>query len=193
MNGIFIGLALGFLLLFFIFIYLKAFVRKRTSLAYILEELQEEVIQLEADIDVKTEQNLQLLEEKIRSLREVCNEAERKIALLNRELEKQNNETKTLEALSKKPPEKKPEAQIYKKSRPLPAANVNTGASPLNITLSHEKLAIKPRPIKERIAELQKAGFAPELIAKRLELNPGEVQFYFNLAGKPELPENPGS
>ena len=182
LNVFFIGFALALLLLFFVFLYLKAFVRRRTSPDYILELLQEEIIQLEADIDEKTEQNLLLLEEKIRSLREICNEAERRIAVYNRELEKQDNEKKALTALTNKPLVETLQVKTPKK----PDLAVPKQASPLNITFAHEKLTLKPRPIKERIAELQKAGFAPELIAKRLKLNPGEVQFYFNLSGKPE-------
>ena len=212
MNGFFIGFAIALLLWFAAFLFLKNFVRNRTSPDFILDKLQEEVIQLEADIDAKTEQNLQLLEEKIRSLREMCNEAERRIAVYNRELEKHENETKALAALNKKPLVERLEveprnpdqvvrppvtsveqAAASKSSPPVTSAERATASEgsppvtkPLNITLSHEKISIKPRPVKERIAELQKAGFAPELIAKRLGINLGEVQFYFNLAGKSE-------
>ena len=174
MNGFFIGFALAILLWFLAFLYLKAFVRRRTNPDYILEILKEEIRQLEADIDEKTEQDLQLLEEKISSLREICAEAERRIAVYNRELEKQSKETSTLAALNKKPLVERLEV---KKEKTRPDA-------PINITLSPESLAIKPRPVKERIAELQKAGFSPELIAKRLDLNLGEVLLYFNLSEK---------
>jgi len=176
MNGFFIGFALALFLWFLAFLLLKAFVRRRTSPDYILELLQEEVRQLEADIDEKTEQNLLLLEEKINALRGISSEAERRIAVLNRELEKQNKETLTMAVLNKKPLVERLE--------------VKEEPQPLHVTHSREKLAIKPRPVTERIAELQKAGFSPELIAKRLKLNPGEVQFYFSLAGKSEDQES---
>jgi len=170
MNGFFIGFALALFLWFLAFLLLKSFVRRRTSPDYILELLQEEVRQLEADIDEKTEQNLLLLEEKINALRGISSEAERRIAVLNRELEKQNKETLTMAVLNKKPLVERLEVKEEPK--------------PIHVTLSREKLAIKPRPVTERIAELQKAGFSPELIAKRLKLSPGEVQFYFNLAAE---------
>ena len=184
MNGFFIGFALALFLWFLAFLLLKAFIRRRTSPDYILELLQEEVRQLEADIDEKTEQNLVLVEEKINALRAICSEAERRIAVLNRELEKQDKETLTMAALNKKPlvERLKIKAETQKPQEPLKQAE----PKPLHITVSREKLAIKPRPVTERIAELQKAGFSPELIAKRLKLNPGEVRLYFNLAEKSE-------
>ena len=197
LNGFFIGFALALLLWFLAFLYLKAFVRRRTSPDYILELLQEEVRQLEADIDEKTEQDLQLLEEKINVLREICGEAERRIAVYNRELEKHNNEAQTLSDLSKKPLverlEVKPVPPVkpatYTKPVAVPVTEPKPAIQPeqpISITKAHEKLTIQPRPVKERIAELQKAGFAPELIAKRLGLNLGEVQLYYNLTEKSE-------
>ena len=187
LNGFFIGFAIALLLWFLAFLYLKGFVRRRTSPDYILELLQEEVHQLEADIDEKTEQDLQLLEEKIQALREICSEAERRIALYNRELEKHKIEAQALSDISKKPLVERLELkkQVQKEEKPA-APPVMEQAKPLNITRSREQLAIKPRPVKERIAELQKAGFAPELIAKRLGINLGEVLLYFNLAEKQE-------
>ena len=184
-NGFFIGFALSLLLWFLAFLYLKTFVRRRTSPDYILDLLHEDIRQLEAVIDEKTEQELQLLEEKIRSLRDICIEAERRIAVLNRELEKRDKETKAMAALSKKQPASRSDAPVLDLPMPAPPPALEE-TRPIHISFSREKLDIKPRPVKERIAELQKAGFSPELIAKRLDLNVGEVQFYFRLAEKPE-------
>jgi len=239
-NGFFIGFALAILLWFLAFLYLKTFVRNRTSPDYILNELQKEVDLLAADIDEKAEQSLQLMEEKINSLREICNEAERRIAVYNRELDKRNNESQALTALSKRPLVERLEVQAGKdqhisigstaktveaayrietrkpRRRPsslesdttVPAQSgtesdislqttATTGQMPVapagqdqvlppNITKSREPLAFKPRPVNERIAELQKAGFAPDLIAKRLGISFSEVQLYFNFIGKSE-------
>ena len=249
-NGFFAGFAVAILLWFLAFLYLKAFVRRRTSPDYILDLLQEEVLQLTADIDEKTEQNLQLVEEKISALREVCSEAERRIAVYNRELEKHDNETqaltilnnrplierlevqtgrgrqipagsiaKTVEAAYRNPLQKTVEAEVplrietRKPHRQVSSSESNTAAPvqsnielsqseqkaaehipavpqeqalPINITKSREPLAFKPRPMKERIAELQKAGFAPDYIAKRLRISLSEVQLYFNFAEKPK-------
>jgi DNA-binding Lrp family transcriptional regulator len=199
MNGFFAGFAIALLVWFFVFLYLKAFVRRRTSPDYILELLQKEVRELEADIDKKTEQNLELLEEKILALREICGEAERRIAVYSRELEKRSAEKETMTALNNKSAALKTGKKTAKKDKIVPIRNPKAAAAAYRhtppspkgevphlpesaITFSHEELAIKPRPVKERIAELEKAGLPPELIAKRLDLNPEEVRLYFKLS-----------
>jgi hypothetical protein len=197
MNGFFIGFAAALLLWFLAFLYLKSIVRRRTSPDYILgllqEDIEQDIDQLKAAIDIKTEESLQLLEEKISALREISSEAERRIAVYNRELQKYSNEKETMSVLNKKPLVERIEIKNQTTAEAEPPQNmekqkqsVPLQAFPVNITKSREPLVFKPRPAKERIAELQKAGFAPELIAKRLGINLGEVQLYFNLADKSE-------
>ncbi|MCL1815946.1 MAG: hypothetical protein FWG27_09045 [Treponema sp.] len=222
MNGFFIGFALALLLWFSAFLYLKSFVRRRTSPDHILTLLQEEVRQLEADIDEKTEQDLQLLEEKISVLREacakaeqICTETERRIAVYGRELERREKENEALTALDMpslleglrvtssqqggmasgggafvKQAETAYRAQTARQQPSQPSAAQQPAPDqsvPVpQIALSRKKVNIKPPPIKDRIAELHRAGLAPELIAKRLGINLGEVTLYFNMADTPE-------
>ena len=178
MNGFLLGTALAILLWFFAFLYLKNFVRRRTSLDYILGHLQEEVSQLEADIDQKTEQDLQLLEEKIHALREICAEAERRILVYHNELEKREKETQTLTKINKIPLSER----IELASQAPPPAEKPVQQQ---INFSKEPLTLKKPPIKDRIAELHKAGFSQEIIAKKLGLKKGEIDLYFRLAEKP--------
>ena len=198
LSGFFIGFALALLLWFAAFLYLKSYVRRRTSPDYILALLQEEVRQLEADIDEKTEQDLQLLEEKINALREICTEAERRIAVYSRELEKRETENQVFSALNispllkkldvtapaKQPASAKPPASAEQLVSVKPPGSAKPPAP--NIVVSQNPLSIKPPPMKDRIAELYKAGFNADLIAKRLGLNLGEVKVYFNLLEKPK-------
>jgi len=217
MNWFFLAAALALLLWFFALLYLKAFVQRRTSPDHILGLLHDDVYQLqaefEAEIDAKTEQILQLLEEKMQAVKDACAEAERRIAVYNRELEKREKETKVLSALSETP-SPLPKKQEKKKAReegglPKPRSSVpllervelaapadvqaatayeaadsayraQTGqpAAP-KIVVSRD--VTKQPPIKDRIAELYRAGFALELIAKRMGLTPGEATVYVNL------------
>jgi len=240
MNWFFLAAALALLLWFFALLYLKSFVQRRTSVDHILSLLQEEVLQLEADIDEKTEQNLQLLEEKINALREICAEAERRIVVYGRELEKKEKEAQALAALDRGrsaahgqsvhgtaaahgqaarspatketalPPEKKRAGVPYNVRKPArentppkprnsvpflaslelrdqavdaadSAYRAQTGQPAPKIVVSAEPLVSRQPPVKDRIAELYRAGFAPERIAKRLGLPLGEVTVYVNL------------
>jgi len=210
MNWFFLAAALALLLWFFALLYLKSFVQRRTGADHILGLLQEEVRQLEADIDEKTEQNLQLLEEKINGLREICDEVERRIVVYGRELEKREMEAKALAAVhgTAAPPEKKRAGAKAARANTLPkprnsvpllasldlrdpaldaadsAYRAQTGQTPASapkIIVSGEPLLAKQPPDYDRVAELYRAGFAPELIAKRLKLTLGEVTVYINM------------
>jgi hypothetical protein len=190
MNWFFLGFALILALWFFALLYLKSYVRRRTDPDHILVILQEEIHQLEADIDEKTEQDLQLLEEKIRQLREACAdadkacaEAERRIAVLSRELERRETEGRTFAALDRTavPAAVAAYAATSRGRHPLLegleiAAPEKKPPAP-KITVSRE-LKPKPLPLKERIAELHRAGFSAALIAERLGLTVGEAELY---------------
>jgi len=199
MNWFFAAAALALLLWFFALLYLKSFVRQRTSPDHILGMLQEEVRQLEADIDEKTERDLQLLEEKIRALREICAEIDRRIAVYDRELERRGKEAQTLAALERGRSALNPPKKNAKQSGSIELVGYTrpSGYKPLKIIVSPEspvdnqpappaakQPVVKQPSLKERIAELYKAGFAPELIAKQLELSPGEVTLYINMVKK---------
>jgi hypothetical protein len=47
-----------------------------------------------------------------------------------------------------------------------------------HIVISGAPVKPKPPPLKERIGELHRAGFSPELIAERLSITVGEVELY---------------
>lgn len=218
MNGFFVTIGFALLLWFFSLLYLQSIIRRRTSPDYILKLLQEEVSQLQADIDEVTEQNLQLLEDKIKTLRDMCAEAEKRIVIYGRELEKREKEAQALSALDRgtagvKPEnEKQPlrEKQAVKQSEPAvpkPRSSVPLiasleerdptleAASSAYRAQTGQPLPERPKIVvsrditakasdKERIAELSRAGFSPEIIAKRLGLTLGEVSLYVNLRKK---------
>ncbi|MDR1929348.1 MAG: hypothetical protein LBQ44_01845 [Treponema sp.] len=121
--GVFFSAA-AFLLWFFSLLYIKSYVRKSTSPEAILARLSDEIRRLEADIDEKTEQNLQLLEERITNLRELTAEAERRIALYTRELNRGSAGESSFAALSRVNPltEKEPHGQA--------AAPITAGPEP---------------------------------------------------------------
>jgi hypothetical protein len=247
------------LLWFATLLYLKAYVRRRTTVDYMLGQLREEIRLLEAGIDEKTEQNLLLLEEKIQALRDMCGEAEKRVALYTQELRRKNAQDTALEALHKNPPPSHevvasretaasgksrrparrenpagtsrkgsirdslevvelnlaraagaykdqailPEA-VRNKPRPVepdqsvPAGKIpaKTGETTAAATVPPASAApeetpagprfirsdnpVRPRtaPMRERVAELYKAGFSEELIAGRLGISVSEARLF---------------
>jgi predicted transcriptional regulator len=106
MNWVFFFSALGILLWFIALLYFKSYIRRHTGAERMLGNLREEIRLLEADIDQKTEQNLELLEERIQTARELIQtmeelraETEKRITLYARELDRRETQDAAFTAL----------------------------------------------------------------------------------------------
>jgi len=157
MNWFFLAAALALLLWFFALLYLKSIIQRKAGADHILGLLQEEVRQLEAVIDEKTEQNLQLLEDKINALREICDEAEKRIveaekriAMYGRELEKREKETQVLAALDPGGAAVQSTAAVH---GPLPPEKKRAGAKPVRENT--------PQPEKQERKKAREEGSFP--------------------------------
>ena len=94
MNVLHIVSIFCFALCLVMFFYLKWYIKKRTSFAAGLEDRHEEVLKLIAEIDRITDRDSQLVEERIKRLKEILEEADSRIALYVKEFEKrQTGET----------------------------------------------------------------------------------------------------
>jgi hypothetical protein len=262
MNWFFLFLAAGILFWFIVLLYLKSYIKRRSGADYTLENLREEIRLLEADIDTKTEQNLVLLEEKIGELRQLCTEAEKRIAVYTRELGRRITEETAFTALDREPQRplelsaapplgsgkrtsgKKGSgkaggktsgrrktvslldsievreitaaraAGAYRAGARLPAASVPPGGTeavsevplppeatapaegvpaedafppesrsrPARFVASANPIRAKAPPMKERVAELYRAGFSEDLVAARLGISVTEARLYIAMA-----------
>ncbi|MDR0600915.1 MAG: hypothetical protein LBG42_00905 [Treponema sp.] len=188
--------AASLLLCGFFFIYFRNFLKRqggREGGSAYRDEV-EETRKLIADIDAATERDLTLIEDRLKTLREVLDAADRRVAVLVRELDR------TYPAVQGRP------AALYTdlgKALPKPAAAPQPGAAPqpavAPVPAAPQSAAV-PRPaapepavpdafapeqakaaeagnlsIGEKAAELAEAGFSPELIAARLGVSVTEV------------------
>jgi hypothetical protein len=87
----FFGANLVLCAFFFVFFYL--YIRRRTGIENILAVSREEVNRLIAEIDRATDRDARLVEERIASLRKVLEEADRRIAVLSRDLDRRRVST----------------------------------------------------------------------------------------------------
>ncbi|MDR3301122.1 MAG: hypothetical protein LBT01_01140 [Spirochaetaceae bacterium] len=69
------------------FFYLRFFVKRRTAIERIPEETQEAVQQILDEIDRITDRDSQLVEERVKQLKIILAETDRRIATLSREVE----------------------------------------------------------------------------------------------------------
>jgi hypothetical protein len=166
----------------FFFFYFHRYVRRRTSHESILAGCEDAVASLEAQIDAVTDRDARLVEERIRSLKKLLEDVDRRITLLSR-LEDQRKPAEALlynslgnrmrfPAVSVDPT--LPGAALASAASPAPVPQAVTAgeALPAHVPEAGEDT----RSLVERVAELDRAGFSPELIASRLKVSISEAE-----------------
>jgi hypothetical protein len=83
----------------FAFVYLQAYLRRRTGAERILEDFEEEVNKLIAGIDAAADRDITLLEDKAKSIKSLLETLDRRIAAYARELDRRNTGESALNAL----------------------------------------------------------------------------------------------
>jgi len=191
---------------FFIFIYLKWYVKKRTTSSG-LDERQTEVVKLIDEIDRITDRDSQLVEDRVNKLKLLLQDVDKRIALYEKEIEQ-------LQFLTKNDLTKKPNETLYtslgrgihaalktpaenEKVKPLPAEQflLNSqmqAAVPLTEKKEPEKIEVKEKvtkpPTKKQIRTaidlLANEGLSSEEIASRLEISLPEVNLAMKLRRK---------
>jgi len=179
----------GLLLLYAV---LRDRVRRATSAATQIAELRDEVSRLVVELNQTTERNVALLEDRISGLSELLGAADRKMALLAREIEKHDVGAKVYSRLAPvqasgqapaqapapepAPPQPALAVELSEHRRPgAPAGSRPVAASP------GEEPAESRQDMRQRVVMLSHSGFSPALIAARVGVPLGEVELIISL------------
>jgi hypothetical protein len=206
---IFLGANLVLCAFFFVFFYL--YIRRRTGRESILTASREEVNRLIAEIDRATDRDARLVEERITALRKILEEADHRIALLSRDLDRRRASTELYTALGKTPPAVPglaagsaavpgTTAGPPAPSPPAPSGavpGIPAGSSVVSIAAPSSPSAVSGLPgapgappaapsLTGRVAELSRQGFAADLIAARLGLSLSEVELAITVSRRRE-------
>jgi hypothetical protein len=204
----------------FFFFYFHRYLRRRTSHENILAECEDAVARLEAQIDAVTDRDARLVEERIRSLKKLLEDVDRRISLLSR-IEDQRKPAALYNSLGNRvafSASSSPGA--FSDTVPPPAPASGPAASAIADTVPRDTVpartnpadtlpAASPpapvpdpspaplpepggdiRPLVERVAELDRAGFSPELIASRLGVSVSEAELAVTVS-RHSQPGNP--
>jgi hypothetical protein len=217
------------------FVYCKRYLKRRTSQERILAEFKDEVYKLISEIDGVADRDATLIEERIKVLKTLLGDVDKRIGLHVQEMSRRRANEETYAELGRKRPRlAEPETgRELAPMRPaelsgevgLPAGGVrgnrpDGAARELEVVAEagaeagrrqRQKAAseaaapasagksvappvsgpqvilapeIKPKspPLTEQVAELYRAGFAPELIAARLGVSISEVELAIAIA-----------
>jgi DNA-binding NarL/FixJ family response regulator len=173
MNPVLVLSAASLILCGLFFFYFRWYIKRRTAAEELLAEYRAEVYRLIAEIDSATDRDALLVEERIRTLKALLEDTDKRIAVYVRELERSRAGEALYTRLGRgirsalEPQAASPEAR----EAPEPAAPP----------------APEPVPVKQRlrvqIAELSASGLSPADIASRLNISPSEVNLALNLLG----------
>jgi len=191
---------LAFCLIFFF--YVKWYIKRKISATELLAEYRAEVYRLNADINAVTDRDLMLVEDRIKKLKEILEDTDKRIKVYVQELDRSRTGEalytslgRGIRAALKTPSETPPESPYESPSRPEHAPALSTQMPKL--TLVRQESAPAPvspsasspsapkppskRQIRAQIDEMVKEGVSPSDIASGLGISIAEVDLAMNL------------
>src|SRR6056297_2792602 len=117
------SLAVNIIVVSLLFLFLTRRLVRKLSLDESIDELQREVGGIVTEMNQAAERNISILEDKIDQLREIEQRIDRKITLLNRETQKENESAATYREIVR-------EAQKQQREKPSEAVPDGEGGAP---------------------------------------------------------------
>jgi hypothetical protein len=154
---------------FFFFTYFRWYIKRRTSVDEILSEYRTEVYKLIAQIDSATDRDSLLVEDRIKKFKAIIEEADKRISVYARELERSRSGEALYRNLGRG-------IRAALKTEELPQAEKPPEAPPPAAQPSK-------RQIRSQIEALASQGIAPHEIASRLNISLSEVELALNFIG----------
>lgn len=203
MNIAFIVMIICVALNLITFFYLRGLIKRRTQASGILPEYRTEVNRLIADIDAATDRDSLLVQERIRKLKEILDDTDKRISVYVKELEKSRNGEALYAnlgrgiraALKTEAPAStgNPNGDFLSLSDVKP--NIAVPEPPIVETPPLDSVPVRPKKapvqtprkppskleIRSHIDILADEGLSVEEIASRLEISRAEVELAMNL------------
>jgi single-stranded DNA-specific DHH superfamily exonuclease len=174
MNGIFVSLG-ALCLVGLGFYFLNRKIDKRLETSALTQQIQKEVDEILIELNGTTERNIGLIEERIRSLGRLLEQADRKIQVLEREMDKQARSADVYTNVVKK--RQQAEAQRAKEAAAAKDASSDSGED-RGERSSDEHSGPK---LREKVRRLRDSGMGPQQIAAELGSTVGEVELILSL------------
>jgi hypothetical protein len=156
-----------------------------------LEEFQEEVDKLIAEINAATDQGLTLMDDRINRIKTLLEETDRRMSVYKKESERRTVHDRSYAELGKKTVVKNIEApSLFAESDSASVPDVKAAPVENNSQLSNEgprfirsSIRVEAKtPFAEQVLQLANSGFSNDLIAKKLGAAIAEVELVMNLA-----------
>jgi hypothetical protein len=180
------------------FFFFRRYIERKTAARELLADYRTEVYRLIAEIDAAADRDSLLVEERIKTLKQLLEDTDRRISVYMRELQRSRAGEAMYSslgrgiraALDSRPPQlETPASQEPPLSQELPfpkepTASLKPPAVPSSASANTAAAKRKPKKttkIKVQIAEMSAEGLSPAEIASRLNLSLTEVDLALNL------------
>lgn len=166
MNGIFVSIG-ALCLVGLGFYILNRKIDKRLETSALTQQIQKEVDEILIELNGTTERNIGLIEERIRALGRLLDQADRKIQVLNREMDKQARSADVY-------------TNVVRKRQQAEAAKGDASSS----TDDRDAAAAEDRSgpkLREKVRRLRDSGMTPQQISAELGSTLGEVELILSL------------
>ena len=189
---------ISFCLCVFFFFFFRRYIQQKTSARELLADYRSEVHNLIADIDTATDRDSLLVEERIKTLKQLLEDTDRRISVYMRELQRSRNGEMMYAslgrgirvALDSASPQEAPVTQELFPPDAL-APQERKEEQEIKIAAVDSRLPIgrkrkQKTKLKTQIAEMSAKGLGPQEIASRLGLSLAEVDLALNLLNPPD-------
>jgi len=193
--------AISLCLCVFSFFFFRWYITRKTAARELLADYRAEVYRLIAEIDAAADRDSLLVEERIKTLKQLLDDTDRRISVYMRELQRSRHGEAMYAslgrgiraALDSRPPQlEPPEAAIPQEQKVETAPSApppsQKAAPPMEADENTGTGKRKPKKIrlKVQIAEMSAQGLSPAEIASRLNLSLAEVDLALNLLQRPK-------
>jgi transcriptional regulator len=160
---LYVGLvAVGYVIIYFV---LKKKITRVLDPSSVLREIRGEVDRIIVELNQTTDRNISLVEDRIRRVSELLEQADRKIGLLRRESEKQELAARVYSELK--------HAETSQSPREAGSASARGGGR-----------AEARAEARAQVVALHEQGISPSMIARQLGITLAEIELILSLAGK---------
>jgi hypothetical protein len=162
------------------FLILRGRIHQELNATSLLKDVQDEVDGMVRELNLSAERNIGLLEARIEELEGLLSQADQKMILLARELERREKTAEVYSQLKRPLPQPVPEAVEASESAPLP----ESAAEPepvIEWKPAAEPEPERPRTLKERVLAFRDQGLGSGAIASATGATRGEVELILSL------------
>ena len=172
---------------FFIFFYFKWYIKRRTSTPELMAEYAAETHRLIAEINSVTDRNLMLVEDRIKKLKDTLEEADKRVSVYARELDRSRTGEALYTSLGRgiRAALKTPvETQPAPAQPPNPPVRQEGELPPETANVKPAPKTPSKRQIRAQIETMVNQGLSPGQIASSLNISLSEVDLAINLMSR---------